>query len=326
MSEIFDGLEVPGAFRPRTGAYGFDVEQVLRSVVALQARVADDAYTAETLGTERLGNAVVIGPDLVLTIGYLVMEAEEVVLTTRDGRRVHGHVLGVDARTGFGLIHALEPLDLPALPLGDSRALRRGAPVIVAGAGGPSHALAAAVTAREPFAGYWEYALDAALFAAPAHPHWSGAALVGEAGELLGVGSLHVESRTGEDEATARQQNMFVPIELLPPILDDLSRGRQAHPPHPWLGVFCQEVDGHVVVVGVSPRSPAARAELHRGDIVHAVAGEPVEDLGDFYRKVWALGEPGVEAPLVLQREGDVFDVTLVSTDRRKLLKARRLN
>ena len=326
MSQIFDGLEVPGAFRPRTGAYGFDVEQVLRSVVALQARAPADAYTAETLGTERVGNAVVIGPDRVLTVGYLVMEADEVTLTTRDSRRVHGHVLGVDPVTGFGLLHALEPLDLPALPLGDSRALRRGAPVIVAGAGGPSHALAAAVTAREPFAGYWEYALDAALFTSPAHPHWSGAALIGEAGELLGVGSLHVESRTGEDERTARQQNMFIPIELLGPILDDLASGRPPHPPRPWLGVFCQEIDGHVVVVGVSPRSPASRAELRRADIVHAVAGETVEDLGDFYRKVWALGEPGVEAPLVLQREGDVFGVTLTSMDRRKLFKARRLN
>ncbi len=332
MPEIFDGLEVPGAFRPRHGAYAFDVDQVLRSVVALQARVPSDAFTAEVLGTERVGNAVVIGPDRVLTIGYLVTEAEEVTLTTRDGRDVSAHVLGVDTDTGFGLLHALEPLDLPALPLGDSRRLKRGAPVIVAGAGGTSHALAAAVTAREPFAGYWEYALDAALFSAPAHPHWSGAALIGEAGELLGIGSLHVEGRDegggkkrGEDAET-KQQNMFVPIELLPPILDDVASGRLAHEPRPWLGVFCQEIDGHVVVIGTSPNAPARKAELARGDIVHAVAGEVVTDLGDFYRRVWALGPPGVDVPLVLQREGDVFGVTITSADRRKLLKARRLN
>ncbi len=329
MPEIFDGLEVPGAFRPRHGAYAFDVDQVLRSVVALQASVPSDAFTAEVLGTERLGNAVVIGPDRVLTIGYLVTEADEVTLTTRDGRDVPAHVLGVDPDTGFGLLHALEPLGLPALPLGDSRRLKRGAPVIVAGAGGTSHALAPAVTAREPFAGYWEYALDAALFTAPAHPHWSGAALIGEAGELLGVGSLHVEGRgegRGEGKADTKQQNMFVPIELLPPILNDVASGRSAHAPRPWLGVFCQEVDGHVVVVGVSPGAPARKAELARGDIIHAVAGEVVEDLGDFYRKVWALGAPGVDVPLVLQREGDVFGVSLTSADRRKLLKTRRLN
>ena len=328
MSEIFDGLEVPGAFRPRAGAYGFDVAEVLRSVVTLQARVPADAYTAEMLGTERVGNAVVIGPERVLTIGYLVTEAESVTLTTHDGRQVPAHVLGVDAVTGFGVLHALEPLELPALPLGSSRSLRRGAPVIVAGAGGGAHALAAAVTAREPFAGYWEYALDAALFTAPAHPHWSGAALIGEEGELLGVGSLHVEGRGEEsaEGADARQQNMFVPIELLPPILDDLACGRPVHAPRPWLGVFCQEIDGHVVVVGVSPDSPAKRAELNRGDIVHAVAGEVVEDLGDFYRRVWALGSAGVDVPLVLQREGDVFGVILTSADRRKLMKARRLN
>ena len=327
MPEIFDGLEVPGAFRPRHGAYAFDVDQVLRSVVALQARVPSDAFTAEVLGVERVGNAVVIGPDRVLTIGYLVTEAEEVTLTTRDGRDVHAHVLGVDPDTGFGLLHTLEPLDLPALALGDSRRLKRGAPVIVAGAGGTSHALAAAVTAREPFAGYWEYALDAALFTAPAHPHWSGAALIGEAGELLGIGSLHVEGRgEGREESAKQQQNMFVPIELLPPILDDIASGRPAHAPRPWLGVFCQEVEHHVVVVGTSPSAPARKAELARGDIIHAVAGEVIEDLGDFYRRVWALGEPGVDVPLVLQREGDVFGVTITSADRRKLLKARRLN
>lgn len=325
MSEIFDGLEVPGAFRPRDGAYAFDVEQALRSVVALQACVPADAYTAEILGTERIGNAVVIGPERVLTIGYLVTEAESVTLTTHDGREIPAHVLGVDPQTGLGLLHALEPLQLPALPLGDSRRLRAGEPVIAAGAGGVKHAVAAAVTAREPFAGYWEYALDHALFTAPPHPHWSGAALLGEAGELLGVGSLHVEARDGERKP-GRQQNMFVPIELLPPILDDLASGRPVATPRPWLGVFAQEVEGHVVVVGTSPGSPAARAELKRGDIVHAVDGEPVSDLGDFWRRLWALGEPGVDAPLVLQREGDVFGVIVTTADRGRLLKARRLN
>ena len=81
--------------------------------MALEARIREDAYSARTLGTERLGNAIVIGAEgLMLTIGYLVTEAEEVIVTTNDGARIEAHVLGIDQATGFGLLHALEPLGL----------------------------------------------------------------------------------------------------------------------------------------------------------------------------------------------------------------------
>ena len=325
MASPFDGYEVEQALRPQAPGWGFDLDRALSSVVALEARVPDDAFTAPVLGTSRLGNGVVIGANgLVLTIGYLVTEADEVILTRNDGVRIPGHVLGVDQATGFGLVQALDPLDLPALPLGDSAALEPGRPVVVAGAGGRAHALSGQLIARMPFDGYWEYRLEAALMTAPAHPHWSGAALIGADGRLLGVGSLSLERQT---RVGPQPINMFVPIELLPPILDDLARGRPARAPRPWLGVFAQELEeGGVIVAAINPASPAARAELRAGDIIHAVAGQPVADLAEFYAALWALGPPGVLVPLTLQRENDVFDVEVRSADRAQLLKKPRLN
>ena len=325
MTTPFRGLEVDAAHRPSAGAFAYDIESRLASVVALEARVPDDAFTAETLGTERLGNAIMLNEaGLALTIGYLVTEAQDVWLTTTAGRRVAAHVLGVDQATGFGLVHTLEPLGVPTMPLGDSRDVRAGDAVVTAGGGGFAHALTGELLAHAPFSGYWEYHLDDALFVAPAHPHWSGAALIGPSGRLVGVGSLRVDQRLDED--VLRPLNMFVPAELLAPILDDLAHGRVATPPRPWLGVFAQEFDGHVVVLDVSKNGPAAKAELRRGDIVRAVAGQPVSDLADFYRRLWEQGSPGVFVPLTLQRGRDVFDVEVRSADRRAVMRRPRLN
>jgi S1-C subfamily serine protease len=227
MTSPFSDLEVDKQMRPSARSAEFDLDRALSSVVTLEARVPEDAFTARTLGTERAGNGVVIDESgLVLTIGYLITEAEEVVLTTVDGRSVPAHVLGYDQATGFGLVHALEPLGLPALALGDSRLLKPEDAVIVAGGGGRAHALVGRVRVREAFAGYWEYLLEEALFTFPAHPHWSGAALIGPSGELVGLGSLQVEHQSANGIPTAL--NMSVPIELLTPILADLSRGRSA--------------------------------------------------------------------------------------------------
>lgn len=325
MTSPFDGYEVEARMRPSSQAYGFDLDQALSAVVALEAKIPADAFTAQSLGTERLGNGTVIGPNgLVLTIGYLITEAEEVTLTLNDGRRVSAHVLGADPVTGFGLVQALEPLGLPVLPLGNSRTLKSQAPVVIAGAGGRAHAAAGHVLARMPFAGYWEYLLDDAIMTEPAHPHWSGAALIGATGELVGVGSLSLERRSRS--GGAKPINMFVPTELLPPILDDLARGKPAHPPRPWLGVLAQELGPHVVVVGVSPGGPASRAELHAGDVILAVSGEAVADLADFYTRLWATGPAGTTIALRVQRDYDVFEVEIRSMDRMALLKRRRLN
>lgn len=325
MSSPFSEFEVAKRLRPEAEEFAFDLEQALAAVVALEATVPEDAFTAQALGTERVGNGVVIDPaGLVLTIGYLITEAETVTLITVDGRKVPAHVLGFDQETGFGLVHALEPLGLPALKLGDSRRLDVDDSVIVAGGGGTAHALVGKVVAREAFAGYWEYRLDEALFTAPAHPHWSGAALIGPSGELVGVGSLQLEQRLGDDQSIPL--NMCVPAELLAPILEDLSHGRTPLPARPWLGVFSQDMDDHVVIFAVAEGGPADRAELKRGDVVLAVEDTPVADLGEFYSRLWEVGPAGVHVTLTISRGGDVFDVELRSIDRASALKKRRFN
>jgi S1-C subfamily serine protease len=325
VASPFDGYEVEPRKRPSAEAYSFDLERTLSSVVALEARVPPDAFTAASLGTDRIGNGAVIGPGgLVLTIGYLIMEAEEITLTLNDGSRVGAHALGADPVTGFGLAQALQPLGLPSLPLGASRGLEAGSPIIAAGGGGRSHAVAGHVLVRMPFAGYWEYLLESAIITEPAHPHWSGAALIGATGELLGVGSLSLQRQTRTGAISPI--NMFVPSELLPPILDDLARGRPAHPPRPWLGVLAQDLGPHVVLIGVSPGGPASRAELRSGDVILSVAGTAVSDLAEFYTRLWAQGPAGVTIALRIQRDYDVFDVEVRSVDRTALLKKPRFN
>ena len=324
MASPFEGYEVEVRMRPAAGSYAFDLDLALSAVVALEARIPDDAFTAVTLGAERVGNGTVIGPNgLVLTIGYLITEAEDVALTLNSGRRVGAHVLGADPVTGLGLLQALEPLGVPALPLGASRSLRAEDPVIIAGAGGQTHAAAGHVLTRMPFAGYWEYLLDDAIMTEPAHPHWSGAALIGATGELMGVGSLSLQRQS---RGGVTPLNMFVPTDLLPPILDDLARGKPPHPPRPWLGILAQEIGRHVVVFDVSPRGPAARAELQAGDTILAVAGVPVSELADFYTRLWAQGPAGATIPLRVLRDEDVFEVEIRSADRAALLKKPRFN
>jgi S1-C subfamily serine protease len=314
VASPFAELEVEEEHRPIARLFDFDLDQRLSSVVVLESKISPEAASARTLGTERAGNAIVIGEEgLLLTIGYLVTEADEVTLTTNQGAVIPAHVLGIDQATGFGLIHALEPLGLPAIPIGDSRKVGAQAAVVSAGAGGRAHALSGQVIARAPFAGYWEYFLEEALFVEPAHPHWNGAALIGPAGDLIGVGSLRMEHIA---RGKISPLNLFVPAELAPPILDDLARGRPARPPRPWLGVLSRELESHVVVIDVTPGGPASRADLRPGDIIHEIAGEPVGELGDFYRRLWALGPPGVVVPLTVQREDDVFDMEIRSADR----------
>ena len=324
MSEGFEDWDVPPEVRPQPGDYDFDLDRALSAVLALSSRVPSDAYTAQILGTERAGNGVLIREDgLVLTIGYLVTEAEEITLTTNSGRAVPGHVLDYDQSTGFGLVQALGELGVAPLPLGDSRHAVVGDQVITAGAGGRAHAVASRIVARQEFAGYWEYVLDGAIFTTPAHPHWGGAGLIGVTGELLGVGSLQVAHPLSGGRILPL--NMIVPIEMLPP-LDDLLAGRIKRPTRPWLGVYAQEIDDAVLVAGFAGEGPAKRAGLHEGDVVMAVAGHEITSLADFYRSVWALGEAGVDAPLTLNREGDVFDVVIKTWDRRRLLKKPRLH
>ena len=316
--------KVPPANQPRASDYGFDLDRALASVVGLHSIIPSDAFSADNLGTERAGNGVVIDDGLVLTIGYLITEAEAVWLHLGDGRVVEGHALGVDPDSGFGLVQALGRIELDPLPLGSSALTQVDDRVVMGGAGGRTRSVASHIDAKQEFAGYWEYLLNEAIFTSPAHPNWGGAGLISNRGELIGIGSLQLER---EREGKAEHVNMIVPIDLLKPALDDLRRfGRVNKPARPWLGMYSTEIDNKVVVVGISSKGPAARAELKPGDVILAVKGEKVSTQAGFYRKLWALGPAGVDVPLTVYHEGVTFDVVLASTDRAKLLKAPRLH
>ena len=318
--------KLPIAVQPKPDDYAYDLERTLEAVVGVRTRVPADAFTAETLGTERAGNGVLIRADgLVLTIGYLITEAESLWLHLSDGRVVPGHVAGYDQVTGFGLVQALAPVDLPALALGDSGRVRIGEQVVTAGFGGRERSVAAHVVAKQEFAGYWEYLLDEAIFTAPVHPFWGGTALIGPAGDCLGIGSLQLQGAT--ERGSTGHLNMMVPIDLLKPILDDLlTLGRANRPARPWLGLYATELEDKVVIMGLAGNGPAQRAGLRTGDLVLAVAGREVSSLAGLFRRIWALGEAGVDVPLTLHREGDTFDVTVTSGDRNRFLKAPRLH
>ena len=316
--------KVPQAVQPRAEDYSYDLERTLSSVVGLHSIVPPDAFTADTLGVERAGNGVLIDDGLVLTVGYLITEAETVWLHLGDGHVIQGHALGLDQETGFGLVQALGKIDLPALEIGFSKSADVGERVVVGGAGGRTRSLAGRIAARQEFAGYWEYVLDEAIFTYPAHPNWGGTALISGTGKLIGIGSLQLErARGGKNE----HLNMVVPIDLLNPILDDLRKfGRVNRPVRPWLGIYSTEIEDKVVVVGIAPKGPAARAEIKTGDVVVAVNGDRISTLAGMYRKVWMLGQAGVEVPLTLYRDGVTFDVRVNSSDRAKFLKGPRLH
>jgi S1-C subfamily serine protease len=299
-----------------------DIEKTLRSVVAVRTAIPDDAFTAGILGDTREGSGVVInGNGLVLTIGYLITEAEEVWLTRHDGKVVPAHALAFDQETGFGLVQALGELELPPLELGDASAVKIGDDAVLAD--GSGHFVQTTIVARQEFAGYWEYLLDDAIFTAPAHPSWGGAALVGEDGKLIGIGSLRLQMSRGEEIADI---NMSVPIDLLRPILDDLvTRGRVNKPARPWLGAYSADSNGAVIVMSVSEGGPAARAGLQQGDIISDIRDTEVEGLGDFYRKLWASGPAGAEVPLRIVRDGRDTWLRIKTADRESFLKKPQL-
>jgi S1-C subfamily serine protease len=325
MASLSD-WKVSPSVQPKPEDYDYDLERTLASVVGLRTIIPPDAFTAETLGTERAGNGVLIrGDGLVLTIGYLITEAQTVWITLIDGRAVQGHVLAYDQTTGFGLVQALARLDMPFLSFGDSSAAEVGDPVVVAGAGGRQRSVAARIVSKQEFAGYWEYVLDEAIFTAPAHPNWGGTAMIGSTGDLLGIGSLQVQQ--AREGGKAEHLNMIVPIDLLKPVLDDLlSMGRPNRPPRPWLGLYATEIENRIVIAGLAGRGPAERADLHTGDIVLAVGGAQVHDLAGLFRRVWSLGHAGVEVPLMVYRDGRTFEVRVTSSDRGRFLKAPSLH
>ncbi|WNJ88874.1 S1C family serine protease [Bosea sp. 685] len=290
----------------------------LQSIVGVRSSIPEDAFTAATLGTRREGSGVVIRDNgLVLTIGYLITEAEDVWLTTQTGRVVPAHALAYDQETGFGLVQALDRLDLPAMEFGAATQVEIGDPVVLAD--GIGQVVQASIVAKQEFAGYWEYLLDEAIFTAPAHPAWGGAALIGADGRLLGIGSLHLQMGRGEEIS---EVNMIVPIDLLPPILNDLlARGGADKPPRPWLGAFSAERNGDVVVMSVAEGGPAAQAGMRPGDIISDVRDGEIDGLADFYRKLWASGPAGSEVPIRVVRNGRETWLRVKSADRGSFLR-----
>ena len=298
------------------------VSGALPAVVGLRATIPKDRRSAQTLGTEREGHGVLIDDKgLVVTIGYLIMEADAVTITDIDGRELPAYIVGYDYESGFGLVRTERPIRLKPMPFGDSDTLELRSEAYVAGLGGEKATLKVKVAGRREFAGYWEYLLDKAIFTVPAYPLWGGSALIGQDGTLLGIGSLLVHEALGPG-APAFPGNMYVPINRLKPIFGELvSNGRLSTPPRPWLGVSTVEHMGQLVVHSISEGGPADRAGLQRGDILHALNGEVLDDVADFYRRLWASGPAGTAVSLRLERDNDSFDVTVRTGDRARYHK-----
>jgi serine protease Do len=294
--------------------------QILDAVVRIHSAVTPGARTSAYLGSEREGSGILIDADgLIVTIGYLVTEAMAIEVTAADGRKVPAALVGLDNDSGLALVRTALPLAAKPLALGRSADLAERQVVLAAGFGGADAAQPARIVSRRLFAGYWEYLLDDAIFTAPPLLNWSGAALIGADGKLVGIGSLIVHDAV---PGTAEPGNMFVPVDRLKASLADLlANGRPGTPPHPWLGINAQEINGRVVVTRVSGESPAQRAGLTRGSVVVAVAGEKIRDLAGFYRRLWAQGDAGVEVKLTIEENGASREVRVKTMNRYDYLK-----
>jgi S1-C subfamily serine protease len=323
---VFIALLLLGGFSSAQDRAGLepDAAETLSAIVRVRAKIIPGARSLATLGPRREGSGVMVRPGYVATIGYLVIEAESIEVTGADGKSVPATLAGYDHASGFGLLKLLAPLAGKPMALGDPRSLTERAPALAAAYGGTDGLSVVHVVSRRPFSGSWEYHLDSAIFTYPPVMNWSGASLIGQQGELLGVGSLIVGDAAGSNAGGGTQSpgNMFVPIDLLKPILEDLiSHGRAAGPARPWLGVYTEEARGRLFVTRVSPESPADRAGLKGGDIVIGVGGDEVSSLADFYRRIWARGAAGVEVPIKVLQGSQVKEVNVRSIDRQEYFR-----
>jgi S1-C subfamily serine protease len=319
---------LPAALRPEpASAQQRSTEEILKAVVKIQALIPADARSAASLGTTREGHGAVIGDDgLILTIGYLVLEADQVTVVQHDGKELPATVVAYDHDSGFGLVRAARPVSATPLVLGDSSALTAEMPAVAASFGGADTAMPVRVTARREFAGFWEYLLEDAVFTMPPYPNFGGAALLNQNGELVGIGSLLVAD--AKEEGAFGPGNMFVPINRFKPIRQDLvTTGRAKEPRHPWLGLHTEEIHGRLFVQRVAEGGPSAAAGIAGGDIIVSVGDVPVQSQKEFYRKVWSYGAPGVRVPItVLTSKSGLRTVDVASTDRHDYLRRPRGN
>jgi S1-C subfamily serine protease len=296
--------------------------RAVQAVVGVQVRATEGARSAETLGRERSGSGVVIGADgLILTIGYLMLEADAIQVTTHDNRVIPARAVGYDLATGFGLVRPLLPLrGIQPVALGTARDTPvRSALIAATGGEDGGMGLTQLLSAR-PFSGYWEYHIEGALFTSPPLRNHSGAPLFNQRGELLGIGSLFVGDTMGDSKGIPG--NMFVPVDLLKPILAEMQQTGSTRVSHrPWLGLTSTEQGGRVQIVRVNRDSPAAAAGLGAGDIVLAIDGERVNTLEAFYKKLWARSDPEGEVVLTILHGAEIRQVTVKAVDRMKTMQ-----
>ncbi len=299
-------------------------EELLNAVVKVRATIPEDAATAQILGTEREGNGVVIdNRGHILTIGYLILEAEAIEVHSINNDPVKARFVAYDYQTGFGIVRAEQALSLKPVKLGRSSQLKEGDPILMVGFGGSEAVVGSRVVSRKEFAGYWEYLLEEAIYTSPPHANYGGAALIDSKGELLGIGSIFTQFTI--PGMGILPCNMSVPIDLLKPILADLiDHGRSSNPPQPWLGVHADEVHGRIFIIRITPGGPADKAGIRKGDIVLAVDQTPVKDLAEFFRQVWKLGSAGVKVPLEILQDTKVRRITIDSADRYQYLRVSR--
>ena len=296
-------------------------DEILSAVVAVHAKSLPNARSADTLGSERRGSGALIREGYVLTIGYLVIEAQSVQVTAPDGKVLPAAVAAYDHASGFALLRLLAPYGARPLPLGDSAAVAEGDAALAVSALGAEGPALVRVVSRRPFSGSWEYQIDSAIYTYPPVSEWSGAPLISAKGELVGMGSLIV--RDADAPGADAPGNLFVPVEALKPVLDELiAQGKRKEPARPWLGMNTESVRGHLFVTRVSPEGPAERAGLRAGDIVIAVAGDPVSSLEELYRRVWAQGAAGADVALRVLQGAQVKDVEVRSIDRQSYFRS----
>ena len=325
---------------PQQEDLNFNLKNALNSVFRLMSEVPEDAFSAQSLGTEREGNAILISDDgLLLTIGYLVVDARSITIKANGGDPVQAELVGYNHESGMAIIHALAPLSVKPIEIGSAQGLIEPAPVIIAPYGGAPHSISAHIVSRREFAGSWEYMLESAIFTTPIHPNWSGAALISEDGKLCGLGSLWVNDAEKSQKDTLLESlnekekdrskdspgNMFVPIDLLAPIYDDLvSKGIASGEQRPWLGMYTAEAMSRLFVSGVIPDAPAEQAAVEPGDLIVGINDQDVTSLPDMYRLLWSLGPAGVEVTLNLRRDGEDIDIVVASDSRYSFMERRR--